>query len=202
MTPSDGRLSRESLFISGTCHEGARPKRHLKLHPHLTNAVFRPESSSSLQYDGAMRLTSRTDYALRAALELAAARGTPLTTSEIGGAQAIPASYLGAVLAELRRGGIVKARRGPEGGWTLARDAMAISLADVIRAVDGTLANVAGTRPEKLKYKGAAEGLRGALVAVRAAEREVLESISLASAISGKFPAKVRLLLKNPSAWR
>jgi Rrf2 family protein len=107
-----------------------------------------------------MRLTSRTDYALRAALELAAARGTPLTTSEIGRAQAIPASYLGAVLAELRRGGIVKARRGPEGGWTLAREATAISLADVIRAVDGTLANVAGTRPEKLKYKGAAEGLR------------------------------------------
>jgi Rrf2 family protein len=149
-----------------------------------------------------MRLTSRTDYALRAALELAAARGTPLTTSEIGGAQAIPASYLGAVLAELRRGGIVKARRGPEGGWTLAREATAISLADVIRAVDGTLANVAGTRPEKLKYKGAAEGLRSALVAVRAAEREVLENISLAGAISGKFSAKVRLLLKNPSAWR
>jgi hypothetical protein len=68
--------------------------------------------------------------------------------------------------------------------------------------VDGTLANVAGTRPEKLKYKGAAEGLRSALVAVRAAEREVLESISLAGAISGKFSAKVRLLLKNPSAWR
>lgn len=157
---------------------------------------------TSLQYDGAMRLTSRTDYALRAALELAAARGTPLTTSEIGGAQAIPASYLGAVLAELRRGGIVKARRGPEGGWTLAREATAISLADVIRAVDGTLANVAGTRPEKLKYKGAAGGLRSALVAVRAAEREVLESISLAGAISGKFSAKVRLLLKNPSAWR
>lgn len=174
----------------------------LKLHLHLTYAVLRPESGSALQYDGAMRLTSRTDYALRAALELAAARGTPLTTSEIGGAQAIPASYLGAVLAELRRGGIVKARRGPEGGWTLAREATAISLADVIRAVDGTLANVAGTRPEKLKYKGAAEGLRSALVAVRAAEREVLESISLAGAISGKFSAKVRLLLKNPSAWR
>jgi Rrf2 family protein len=146
-----------------------------------------------------MRLTSRTDYALRAALELAAARGTPRTTSEIGSAQSIPASYLGAVLAELRRGGIVKARRGPEGGWTLAREAAAITLADVIRAVDGTLANVAGTRPEKLKYTGAAEGLRSALVAVRAAEREVLESISLAGAVSGKLPAKVRLLLKTPA---
>lgn len=149
-----------------------------------------------------MRLTSRTDYALRAALELAAAHGTPLTTSEIGTAQSIPSSYLGAVLAQLRRGGIVKARRGPDGGWTLAREATSICLADVIRAVDGTLANVAGTRPEKLRYPGAAAGLRSALVAVRAAEREVLESISLAGAASGRFPARVRSLLKPPSAWR
>ena len=112
-----------------------------------------------------MRLTSRTDYALRAAMELAAAGERPLTTTELGKGQAIPSSYLGAVLAELRRGGIVKARRGPEGGWTLAKSAKEISLADVIRAVDGTLANVAGTRPETLAYKGAAKGLRSALVA-------------------------------------
>jgi Rrf2 family protein len=171
------------------------------MHLYLTTRHGR-EFTFWLQYDAAMRLTSRTDYALRAALELAGAHGTPLTTTEIGRAQVIPASYLGAVLAELRRGGIVKARRGPDGGWTLARDSQTISLADVIRAVDGTLANVAGTRPEKLRYKGAAEGLRSALVAVRAAEREVLESISLSDAISGTFSAKVRLLLKNPSAWR
>ena len=149
-----------------------------------------------------MRLTSRTDYALRAAMELAAAGERPLTTTELGKGQAIPASYLGAVLAELRRGGIVKARRGPEGGWTLAKSAKEISLADVIRAVDGTLASVAGTRPEKLSYKGAANGLRSALVAVRAAEREVLESISLADAVGERFSARVKRLLDDPKAWR
>jgi Rrf2 family protein len=149
-----------------------------------------------------MRLTNRTDYALRAALELAASEGLALTTSALGKAQAIPASYLGAVLADLRRGGIVKARRGPDGGWTLAKGAREISLADVIRAVDGTLANVAGTRPEKLTYKGAAKGLRAALVAVRAAEREVLESISLADAVAERFSARVKRLLDEPKAWR
>ena len=149
-----------------------------------------------------MRLTNRTDYALRAALELAASEGLALTTSALGKAQAIPASYLGAVLADLRRGGIVKARRCPDGGWTLAKGAREISLADVIRAVDGTLANVAGTRPEKLTYKGAAKGLRAALVAVRAAEREVLESISLADAVAERFSARVKRLLDEPKAWR
>lgn len=149
-----------------------------------------------------MRLTSRTDYALRAAMELAAAAKRPLTTAELGKSQTIPSSYLGAVLAELRRGGIVRARRGPEGGWTLAKSAKEISLADVIRAVDGTLANVAGTRPEKLVYKGAAKGLRSALVAVRAAEREVLESISLADAVGERFSARVKRLLDDPKAWR
>jgi len=149
-----------------------------------------------------MRLTNRTDYALRAALELAAARGESLTTSALGKAQAIPSSYLGAVLADLRRGGIVKARRGPDGGWALAREAKQISLADVIRAVDGSLANVAGTRPEKLTYKGAAKGLRAALVAVRAAEREVLEGVSLDDAVAERFTARVRKLLDAPDAWR
>ncbi len=154
------------------------------------------------KYAATMRLTSRTDYALRAAMELAAAGEHPLTTSELGRGQGIPATYLGAVLAELRRGGIVKARRGVDGGWTLAKSARTISLADVIRAVDGTLANVAGTRPEKLSYNGAAKGLRTALIAVRAAEREILEGISLADAVDERFPARVRRLLANPSAWR
>jgi Rrf2 family protein len=149
-----------------------------------------------------MRLTSRTDYALRAAMELAAAGERPLTTGELGARQGIPVTYLGAVLAELRRAGIVKARRGVDGGWTLAKGARDICLADVIRAVDGTLANVAGTRPEKLSYKGAAKGLRAALIAVRAAEREVLEGISLADAVAERFPARVRRLLDNPNAWR
>ena len=154
------------------------------------------------KYAVPMRLTSRTDYALRAAMELAAAGERPRTTSELSTGQGIPATYLGAVLAELRRGGIVKARRGVDGGWTLAKSAREISIADVIRAVDGTLANVAGTRPEKLSYKGAAKGLRTALIAVRAAEREILEGISLADAVAERFPSRVRRLLDDPTAWR
>ena len=152
-------------------------------------------------YPAAMRFSSRTDYALRATLELAAHGEGTMTTAELGTVQGIPASYLGAVLADLRRAGIVKARRGPDGGWSLARAASAIRFADVIRAIDGTLVNVAGTRPEKLSYTGSATGLKTALIAVRAAEREVLESISLADGVSEQFPPSVRRLLDNPNAW-
>jgi Rrf2 family protein len=173
----------------------------LNRRPSLTRDQVRRFSHGD-KYAAPMRLTSRTDYALRAAMELAAAGEHPLTTNELGKGQGIPATYLGAVLAELRRGGVVKARRGVDGGWTLAKSAREISLADVIRAVDGTLANVAGTRPEKLSYKGAAKGLRTALIAVRAAEREILEGISLADAVAERFPARVRRLLDDPRAWR
>ena len=149
-----------------------------------------------------MRFSSRTDYALRATLELAAHGEGSMTTAELGRVQEIPANYLGAVMADLRRAGIVKARRGADGGWSLARDASAISFADVIRAIDGTLVNVAGTRPEKLSYRGPAAGLKTALIAVRAAEREVLESISLADGVNEQFPDPVQRLLANPNAWQ
>lgn len=148
-----------------------------------------------------MRFSSRTDYALRATLELAGNDDGPMTTAELARVQDIPANYLGAVMADLRRAGVVKARRGPDGGWSLARPASAISFADVIRAIDGTLVNVAGTRPEKLSYTGSATGLRTALIAVRAAEREVLEAISLADGVSEQFPPRVQQLLENPNAW-
>ena len=148
-----------------------------------------------------MRFSSRTDYALRAMLELAAHGEGSMTTAELGKVQHVPANYLGAVLADLRRAGLVKARRGPDGGWSLARAASAISFTDVIRAIDGTLVNVAGTRPEKLSYPGSAAGLKTALIAVRAAEREVLEAISLADGVSETFPGPVERLLANPNAW-
>ena len=148
-----------------------------------------------------MRLTGRTDYALRAALELAASEGELVATDTIAEAQDIPNTYLGAILAELRRAGLVRARRGPEGGWALARPAKDISLADVIRAIDGALANVAGTRPEDLHYTGAAAGLQPVLVALRAAERQILESVSLADVIAESFPARLRRLLDDPDAW-
>jgi Rrf2 family protein len=148
-----------------------------------------------------MRLPGRTDYALRAVLELAASPDGPLTTDELSRAQDIPTSYLGAILAELRKAGVVRARRGAEGGWTLARPAADISLADVIRAIDGALTNVAGTRPEDLHYSGAAAGLPQVLVALRAAERQILEAVSLADVVEGHLPARVRKLTDDPAAW-
>lgn len=148
-----------------------------------------------------MRLSGRTDYALRAALELAAGGGGPLTTEEISHRQSIPTSYLGAILAELRRASLVRARRGPEGGWTLTRPAAEISLADVIRAVGGALTDVAGTRPENLHYTGPAAGLQPVLVALRAAERQILETVSLEDVVAQRLPARIRRLLDDPHAW-
>lgn len=149
-----------------------------------------------------MHLTGRTDYALRATLELAAASDGPLTTEEIGQRQGIPPSYLGAILAQLRRANVVAARRGPEGGWTLTRPADQISLAEVIRAVDGSLVNVSGTRPEDLHYVGAAVGLQPVLVALRAAERQILDTVTLGDVISDHLPSRVRKLLDDPAAWQ
>lgn len=148
-----------------------------------------------------MRLPGRTDYALRAALELAASPDGPITTDELSKRQDIPTSYLGAILAELRKAGIVRARRGPDGGWTLARPAADISLANVIRAIDGALTNVAGTRPEDLRYTGAASGLPQVLIALRAAERQILEAVSLADVVEAHLPARVRKLTEDPAAW-
>jgi Rrf2 family protein len=148
-----------------------------------------------------MRLPGRTDYALRAALELAASPDGPITTDELSHRQDIPTSYLGAILAELRKAGIVRARRGHDGGWTLARPGADISLADVIRAIDGALTQVAGARPEDLHYSGAAAGLPQVIVAVRAAERQILESVSLADVVQGHLPARVRKLTEDPAAW-
>ena len=157
--------------------------------------------STRTTYARAMRLPGRTDYALRAALELAASPDGPVTTDALSHRQDIPTSYLGAILAELRKAGIVRARRGPDGGWTLARPAADISLADVIRAIDGPLTNVSGTRPEDLHYSGAASGLPQVLVALRAAERQILEAVSLADVVEEHLPSRVRKLTEDPAAW-
>ncbi|TAK69406.1 MAG: Rrf2 family transcriptional regulator [Actinomycetota bacterium] len=148
-----------------------------------------------------MRLAARTDYALRAALELAAAGGSAVTTDELADKQKIPPRYLGNILGELRRAGVVRGHRGPEGGYTLARPADKISLADVIRALDGALAQVGGERPEHLEYAGAAASLSQVWIAVRASERAILDAVSLADVAAGRLPARVRKLLEDPAAW-
>jgi Rrf2 family protein len=149
-----------------------------------------------------VRLSARVDYALRAVVELAASQADrPVTADQLAQAQAIPPKFLESILLQLRRGGIVNAQRGPEGGYWLARPAADISLADVIRVIDGPLANVRGQRPEALGYHGAARALQEVWIALRASEREILELVTVADVAAGTLPDRVRRLSADPAAW-
>lgn len=150
-----------------------------------------------------MRLSARVDYALRAVTELAAAQASthPVTAERLATVQGIPAKFLESILVQLRRGGIVTAQRGPEGGYWLAKPASEVSLADVIRVIDGPLAHVRGTRPEDLGYHGVAMPLQDVWIALRASEREILELVTIADVASGQLPQRVRDLAADPSAW-
>jgi Rrf2 family protein len=152
-----------------------------------------------------MRVSAKADYAVRAALELAAAAGStparPLKRDQISAAQKIPSKFLETIMLEMKHAGIVKSTRGAEGGYGLARPAHDISVADVIRAVDGPLANVRGERVESVEYEGAAAELRDLWVAVRASLRRVLESTSLQDVVDGDLPEAVRELTQDPEAW-
>jgi Rrf2 family protein len=142
------------------------------------------------------------DYALRAVVELAASQADrPVTAEQLAQAQAIPPKFLESILLQLRRGGIVNAQRGPDGGYWLARPAGDISLADVIRVIDGPLANVRGQRPESLGYHGAAQSLQEVWIALRASEREILEMVTLAEVAGKQLPKRVRDLANDPRAW-
>jgi Rrf2 family protein len=151
-----------------------------------------------------MRLNARTDYALRAVVELAAAGGSaerPVTAERLATAQGIPSKFLETILVQLRRAGVVHAQRGPDGGYWLARPAAEISLADVIRVIDGPLANVRGQRPEQLGYQGAAVALQKVWIALRANERAILELVTVADVVGGELPKRVRALVADPRAW-
>ena len=150
-----------------------------------------------------MRVSAKTDYALRAAVELAAAHGngTPVKGERLATTQSIPLRFLENILLQLRHAGIVESRRGADGGYKLARAPEEITLADVIRAIDGPLAGVSGQRPETLDFKGRSEPLREVWVAVRASLRSVLENVTLADVASGELPPNVRELTEAPDAW-
>lgn len=151
-----------------------------------------------------MRVSARVDYAVRAMVELAArspSRSTPPTKGDLlGRSQRIPTKYLESLLAELRRAGLVASRRGAEGGYWLGRSAATISVADIIRAVEGPLADVRGEAPEDLEYLGVARPLEQVWMATRAALRRVLEETSLADLLSAELPDGVRELLADPDA--
>jgi Rrf2 family protein len=149
-----------------------------------------------------VRISAKTDYAVRAAIELAGAPdGSVVKAERIAEAQDIPLNFLENILAQLRQARIVESRRGPEGGYALARPPGEITLADVIRAIDGPLAGVSGHRPQDLGYTGTAEPLRDVWVAVRASLRGVLEGVTLADVAEGKLPPHIGELTSDPDAW-
>jgi Rrf2 family protein len=148
-----------------------------------------------------MRISAKVDYAVRAALELAAAGGDPIKGEAIADAQGIPLKFLENILGELKHTGIVASRRGAQGGYWLAKDADEVSLADIVRAVEGPLATVRGQGPESLSYKGEAEPLQKVWIALRANIREVMEDTSLADVVGGKLPSEVRELSEPAEAW-
>ena len=148
-----------------------------------------------------MRTTAKVDYAVRAAVELAAHGEAPVSAERIADAQQIPANFLENILLDLRRAGIVASKRGAAGGYLLAKPAREIVVADVVRAVEGPLASVRGFSPDELDYAGNAEPLREVWVALRSAVRSVLEHVTIADIASGKLPAQITKLTREPDAW-
>ena len=134
-----------------------------------------------------MRVSAKVDYALRAMLELAAA-GQLVKGEQLATAQGIPQKFLESILIDLRHAELVASRRRVEGGYTLARPAEGISVADVIRAVEGPIATVRGARPEDVEYVGAAAGLRPVWLDLRSAMRDVLEQTTLADVVARPAP--------------
>jgi Rrf2 family protein len=149
-----------------------------------------------------MRVSAKADYAVRAAVELAAAGEGPTKGEKLAEAQDIPLQFLEHILLELKHSGIVRARRGAKGGYWLARPADEVSVADVVRAVEGPIANVQSIAPEAIEYKGSAAHLQEVWIAVRASLRSVLEEVTMADLVSGELPTIVGELTAAPEAWQ
>jgi Rrf2 family protein len=153
-----------------------------------------------------MRVSAKADYALRALIEMAArAEGQtvrPVSAEELGRLQEIPHNFLQAILADLRKAGIVHAQRGQSGGWRLAKPAADVSVADVIRAVDGPLVSVYGLRPEAVSYNDRADALQRVWIAARHSLRDVFEQVSVAHLAAGELPGGVARLTEDEDAWQ
>ena len=147
-----------------------------------------------------MRVSAKVEYAVRALVALAAAQGT-LKGDEIAAAQGIPFNFLENILAELRRAGLVSSQRGAFGGYRLAVPADSVTIADVMRVIEGPLADVRGIAPEDLDYAGPVEPLQRVWIALRANLRAVLESVTLADVASNSLPGFLDPLVADPDAW-
>lgn len=149
-----------------------------------------------------MRISAKVDYAVRAAVELAAVSDEgPVKGDVIAEAQDIPLKFLENILGELKHVGIVNSRRGAHGGYWLNRPADEVTLGDIVRAVEGPLASVRGESPEELKYKGGAKPVQNVWIALRANIRAVMDRVTLADVVAGELPAEVRELSEPAEAW-
>jgi len=150
-----------------------------------------------------MQISAKADYAMRALLVLASApEGTSVKGQTIADTQDMPAKFVENTLGDLKRSGLVQSQRGSSGGYRLGRPAHLITVADVVRAVDGPLAEVRGRRPETVAYEGAAENLQQVWIAARASLRAVLEHVTLAQIVNDELPANITAIVDTPDAWK
>ncbi|MBD8868191.1 RrF2 family transcriptional regulator [Nocardioides donggukensis] len=150
-----------------------------------------------------MRVSAKSDYALRALIEIAGrSDGRPVSAEEIGRLQEIPHGFLQAILADLRRAGILVSQRGQAGGWRLAGEATRVTVADVIRAVDGPLVSVYGLRPEAVTYNDRADVLQHVWIAARHSLRDVFEQVSIADLAGRALPDAVTARTADEDAWQ
>jgi Rrf2 family protein len=150
-----------------------------------------------------MRVTAKSDYALRALIEIARRTdGAPVSAEELGRLQDIPHGFLQAILADLRRAGVVVAQRGQSGGWRMGRDADEVTVADVIRAVDGPLVSIYGLRPESVEYNDTAAVLQHVWIASRHSLRDVLEKVTVRQLAEGRLPRSVSSRTSDDDAWQ
>jgi Rrf2 family protein len=150
-----------------------------------------------------VRVSAKTDYALRALIEMASRDdGRPVSAEEIGRLQEIPHGFLQAILADLRRAGVVASQRGQAGGWRMAQSPADVTVADVIRAVDGPLVSVYGLRPEAVSYNASADALQHVWIAARSSLREVLERVTIESLVDKDLPEEVAARTSDEDAWR
>lgn len=147
-----------------------------------------------------MYISAKVDYAVRALCGLADSESA-MTVAALAASQNLPEKFLESILNDLRRANLVVSRRGRDGGYLLSRPASEIGLADIIRPLEGPLAEVRGLRPEAAAYEGAAESLQTVWVAVRASLRSVLEKTTIADIVSGRLPKSIRALTTDPDSW-
>ena len=148
-----------------------------------------------------MYISAKVDYADRALCAVAAVGDQAVTAESLATAQGLPPKFLESILNDLRRAGLLRSQRGADGGYRLARAAKDITVADIIRPLDGPLAEVRGLRPEAASYEGAAEHLQQVWIAVRSSLRSVLEKVTLADLVAGTLPRSVVQLTEKPEAW-